>query len=103
MSISKDEVAHIARLARLALEPAEVDSLTRDLGEILEYVGKLDALGVDAAGRTEDALPGAADTTPLREDRVGPSLSVEEALRPSQDHDGSHFRVPPVIERGGDA
>lgn len=100
MSISRDEVAHIARLARLALAPAEIDSLTRDLDEILAYVQKLDALGIEGTGRTEDALPGAADVTPLREDRLLGSLPVEAALGPSRDHDGTHFRVPPVIERG---
>lgn len=99
MSISRDEVAHIARLARLALAPAEIDSLTRDLGEILAYVEKLDALGIEGTGRTEEALPGAADVTPLREDRICASLSAEAALKPSHAHDGSHFRVPPVIDR----
>jgi aspartyl-tRNA(Asn)/glutamyl-tRNA(Gln) amidotransferase subunit C len=123
MSISRDDVAHIARLARLDLTAAETDGLARDLAQILEYVGRIAALetavGVpDATGGLleEDSLArgvsepvagidsttGAAGTpeaTPFREDVIRPSLPVEEALRPSADHDGAFFRVPPVIDR----
>lgn len=102
MSISSREVAAIARLARLALSEAESAQLTHDLAEILDYVGKLDALDEpEGAGvtRTEQALPGAGMVTPFREDVVRASLAVEDALAPSADHDGQFFRVPPVIER----
>lgn len=102
MSISRDQVSHIARLARLALSEEEKGSLAHDLAEILAYVSKLDALapsGAAATARTEDALPGAGGATPFREDVVTPSLPVERALRLSEDHDDDFFRVPPVIER----
>lgn len=100
MSISRDQVSHIARLARLALSEAETASLGHDLAEILAYVRKLDALDAGgAATRTEDALPGAGGATPFRADLVTASLPVSVALGLSQDHDGDFFRVPPVIER----
>lgn len=127
MSISRDDVAHIARLARLDLTAAETDGLAKDLAEILEYVGRIAALetavrvpdatgalleedslargvsgplaGVDAATGTAGAPAGIPAPTPFRDDVVRPSLPVEEALRPSADHDGTFFRVPPVIDR----
>lgn len=99
MSISRDQVSHIARLARLALGRGN-EELGHDLAEILAYVRKLDALEAGGAStRTEDALPGAGGATPFRADSVTPSLPVEVALGLSQDHDGNFFRVPPVIER----
>jgi aspartyl-tRNA(Asn)/glutamyl-tRNA(Gln) amidotransferase subunit C len=99
MSISRDDTAHIAKLARLALSPEEVERLTKDLGAILGYIEKIAAI--------EDS-PGAGDAreaatpprpTPLRDDVVRPSLPVAEALRPSADHDDDFFRVPPVLNR----
>jgi aspartyl-tRNA(Asn)/glutamyl-tRNA(Gln) amidotransferase subunit C len=97
MSISKEEAAYIAKLARLDLTPEEMDGLTKDLGEILEYVGRLSALESATAGRAAPRADAAA--TPFREDHVLSSLAVEDALRPAADHDGEFFRVPPVIDR----
>jgi aspartyl-tRNA(Asn)/glutamyl-tRNA(Gln) amidotransferase subunit C len=113
MSISKDDTAHIAKLARLALSPEEVEILTTDLGAILGYIEKIAAIegdGDGAPGTGAAGSPGAAaDTTagaetaprgtPLRDDVVRPSLPVAEALRPSADHDDDFFRVPPVLSR----
>jgi aspartyl-tRNA(Asn)/glutamyl-tRNA(Gln) amidotransferase subunit C len=96
MSISSREVAHIARLARLKLSSEEMDGLTHDLAEILDYVQRIAALeSSEEAPAEEDQT----SSTPLREDIVQASLPVEEALRPSARHDESFFRVPPVIDR----
>ena len=95
MSISKDEVAHIGRLSRLDLSPAEMESLTHDLGEILGYVEKISALDSHNSDTDEvRGAPGAASaksaqatapviTTPMRDDLIQPSLTTEQALRPS--------------------
>jgi aspartyl-tRNA(Asn)/glutamyl-tRNA(Gln) amidotransferase subunit C len=127
MSISRDDVAHIARLARLDLTAAETDGLARDLAQILEYVGRIAALetavgvpdatgglleedslargvsepvaGIDSTTGAAGTAAGTPEATPFREDVIRPSLPVEEALRPSADHDGAFFRVPPVIDR----
>lgn len=95
MSISRDEVAHIGRLARLDLSPAETESLTHDLGEILGYVEKISALETDV-DVTINRVDG---PTPMRDDTIQASLGTEAAIRPSADHDAEFFRVPPVIER----
>lgn len=114
MSISRDDVAHIARLARLALSPAETDSLTHDLGEILGYVEKIGALDTstdEVRGAADAALNSGAESsdpivqrivphpTPMRPDDIQPSLAVDAALGQSADHDDEFFRVPPVIDR----
>ena len=105
-TITRDEVAHIGRLARLDLSSAEMDSLTHDLTEILGYVEKIAAIETEVADADAGSLPPLAPVvgtgepvTPMRSDEVGPSLPVVEALRPSADHDDDFFRVPPVIER----
>lgn len=95
MSISREEVAHIGRLARLDLSAAEMDSLTHDLGEILGYVEKISVLDSGVETKASD-IP---TMTPMRDDLIQPSLSPEDALLPSADHDAEFFRVPPVIER----
>ena len=108
MSISEKDVAHIAKLARRELTPAETTSLTHDLAEILGYVEKIAAIETgdadqDAGSQPADA-PGLGEKRapagpPFREDVILPSLPVEVALHPSADHDDSFFRVPPVIAR----
>jgi aspartyl-tRNA(Asn)/glutamyl-tRNA(Gln) amidotransferase subunit C len=105
-AITTDDVAHIGRLARLDLSPEETVSLTHDLTEILGYVEKIAAIETGAADADAGSLPPLAPivgtgepVTPMRADTVGPSLPVAEALRPSADHDGDFFRVPPVIDR----
>ncbi len=92
MSISRSDVERIAGLARLELTEAEIARLTGDLGAMLDYVKKIEAL--PAADEERDEAP-----TPFREDVVIPSLPVAEALRASADHDEAFFRVPPVIDR----
>jgi aspartyl-tRNA(Asn)/glutamyl-tRNA(Gln) amidotransferase subunit C len=110
-------VEEIARLARLDLSATEVEALTRDLGEILGYVERIAALEAGATAPPAASLPRENATpeasplqgnavpaaTPLRDDVVLPSLPLEEALRPSADHDDEFFRVPPVIDREGGA
>ena len=93
MAISRDEVLHVARLARLALSDEEVERLGAQLNAILEAVGKVSELDLS------DVEP---MTHPLdlvnkwAEDDPAPSLTQEEALANAPDaHDGS-FRVPAV-------
>jgi aspartyl-tRNA(Asn)/glutamyl-tRNA(Gln) amidotransferase subunit C len=94
MSISREDVERLARLARLSLDAAEIEAMTRDLESILAYIATLRELDRDAAA----AEPGDARTgTPLRDDEVRPSLPPGEAtaLAPGARHD--LFRVPPAI------
>ncbi len=91
MSISRDEVARLARLAHIDLDPEETERMARDLGQILDYAARL-------PGRPEDE-PGEARPGPLREDLVERGLGPEAALEGAPDREGDLFRVPPAIGR----
>ena len=69
MSIGRDEVLHVARLAELAVRDEDLDRLVDQLNRIVDYVAQLDQVPADAAA--EPFLPGPAQVA-LREDVPGP-------------------------------
>lgn len=95
MKITREEVEHVARLARLALTEQEVDLLTGQMDSILAYVEKLDGLV------TEDIVP-TAHAVPMdnafRDDLVRPSIGVGRALANAPAAALGCFKVPKVIE-----
>ena len=95
MSISRDEVKHIAYLSRLQLSDDEVDLYTGHLSQILEYVEKLKSIDVSTVEPLSHAVP---MSNVYRVDEVKPSLSSEESLGNSPDKEGDYFRVPRVTE-----
>lgn len=95
MAITKDDVAHAARLARLELTSDETELYTAQLKRILGYVEKLEALDTSKVeplfySSTPDAL--------LREDCAEPSISHDEALKNAPQSDKGCFKVPRIIE-----
>jgi len=95
MKISRSEVAHVARLARLALDEAELDALTGDMDAILAYVDQLNRLDTTGIVPTAHAVPMA---NAFRPDEVRPSFTPEQALANAPQPDPAGFRVPRVIE-----
>lgn len=95
MKISRDEVAHVARLARLALDEAELDALTGDMDAILAYVDQLNLLETAGIVPTAHAVPMA---NAFRPDEVRSSFTPEQALANAPQPDPAGFRVPRVIE-----
>ena len=91
MAIEKDEVLHVARLARLALTDDEVERLGRELNAILEAVGKVSELDLDEVEPTSHPL---ALVNVWAEDEPRPSLPLEEALANAPERVGDFFRVP---------
>jgi aspartyl-tRNA(Asn)/glutamyl-tRNA(Gln) amidotransferase subunit C len=94
MSISREDVAKVAKLSRLALTEQELQTQTEQLGKILHYVDKLNALDTS---KVEPMITAAASGNVFRPDAVRPGLSREEALKSAPAHDEEYFRVPPVI------
>jgi aspartyl-tRNA(Asn)/glutamyl-tRNA(Gln) amidotransferase subunit C len=88
-------VAHVARLARLALDEAELDALTGDMDAILAYVDQLNRLDTAGIVPTAHAVPMA---NAFRPDEVRPSFTPEQALANAPHPDPAGFRVPRVIE-----
>jgi aspartyl-tRNA(Asn)/glutamyl-tRNA(Gln) amidotransferase subunit C len=95
MKITKAEVEHVARLARLELSAAEVETFTGQMDAILAYVEKLNGLDTSGVVPTAHAVP---MENSFREDEVKPSLGVHKALANAPERAEGFFRVPKVIE-----
>ena len=91
MAITRDDVLHVARLARLALTEEEIERLGGQLNAILEAVGKVSELDLSDVEPTSHPL---ALANVLAADEPRPSLSLDEALRNAPEREGDFFRVP---------
>ena len=94
MAITRDEVLHVARLARLELADEEIERLTVQLGAILEAVGKVAELDLSDVPPTSHPL---ALVNVWAEDEPHASLSLEDALANAPEREGDLFRVPPSV------
>jgi aspartyl-tRNA(Asn)/glutamyl-tRNA(Gln) amidotransferase subunit C len=93
MAITRADVLHVARLARLELGDAEVERMREQLSAILEAVGKvaeLDLEGVEPTAHPLDLVNVLADDVPL------PSLARQDALANAPDPEDGFFGVPAV-------
>ena len=93
MSISRDQVLHVARLAHLDLSDEEVERLTAELGAILDAVSKVSELDLDDVPPTSHPL---ALVNAWAEDVPGESLSLEDVFANAPEREGDLFRVPPT-------
>ena len=94
MMIARDEVLHVARLARLELAEEEIERLTVQLGAILEAVGKVAELDLSDVPPTSHPL----DLINVwGEDEPHESLPLEDALANAPEREGDLFRVPPSV------
>jgi aspartyl-tRNA(Asn)/glutamyl-tRNA(Gln) amidotransferase subunit C len=96
-AISPEQVHHVAKLARLALDDSQLARFATQLEPILGYVGQIAEVDVAGIEPMAHALP---VSNVLRDDVVGPSLPIEKVLQNAPESDGSFFKVPKVI--GGD-
>lgn len=95
MKISKQEVEHVAKLARLELSEQEKERLTDQLSNILTYVetlNSLDTKGVEPTAHVLDLK------NVMRDDVAAPSLPRERALANAPDQAAGHYKVPRIIE-----
>jgi aspartyl-tRNA(Asn)/glutamyl-tRNA(Gln) amidotransferase subunit C len=97
MALSKEEVRHVATLARLQLSEVEVEHMVHDLGNILKHVEQLAAL--DTAN-VEPTRYLAVEELPLQADVVQVGLSHEAALAPAQRTLNGGFAVPAFVDEG---
>lgn len=95
--LSEADVRHVARLARLAIPEGEIHGYAEQLQGILAYVAKIGEVNIEGVEPTAHAIQ---IRNVLREDVVGPMLSVEEVLQNASESDPPFFKVPKVI--GGD-
>ena len=95
MRITKEEVEHVAKLARLEITEGERDAFSQQLSSILTYMEKLNSVNTDGVEPTATVL---GQTNVFREDKVRPCLPVERALANAPESEAGHFRVPKIIE-----
>jgi aspartyl-tRNA(Asn)/glutamyl-tRNA(Gln) amidotransferase subunit C len=95
MALSHADVAKVAMLARLRLEPAELETFTGQLNSIVEYVAQLQEL--DTSG-VEPLAHGVEMRNVFRDDVRGASLEREQALANAPKRDQVGFLVPAVLE-----
>ncbi|MHB0885841.1 MAG: Asp-tRNA(Asn)/Glu-tRNA(Gln) amidotransferase subunit GatC [Bacillota bacterium] len=96
MPITKDEVRHVAALARLELDEAAVERMTGQLGIILEHIAKMNRLATEEIEPTSHTLPAMGNV--VREDVVHRGLDRDAALANAPAREGPFFKVPKVIE-----
>lgn len=92
--MKKEDVQKIANLSRLTLSDAEVESLTKDLTNIMGYVETLNELNLKDINPTAHAVK---VQNVFREDEVKPTNVVEDTLERAPERDGRFFTVPKVI------
>ena len=92
--LSRDDVLHVARLARLELSDDEVDLFTEQLAAVLEHAADVAALDTSGVPPTAHPLP---LENVLRADEVRPSLDRDEVLREAPEAEDGRFKVPPIL------
>jgi aspartyl-tRNA(Asn)/glutamyl-tRNA(Gln) amidotransferase subunit C len=95
MKLSREEVLHIARLARVGLTESEIDRLSEQLSHILENFEILQQ--VDTTGVTPTSQSVALQSV-MRDDEVAPSFSPDDVLANAPRREGDCFRVRAVLE-----
>ncbi len=93
--LSREEVLHIAHLARLELTDEEIEQYQWQLSAILDYFERLKEVDTEGIPPTASVLP---PRTVLREDEPRKGLSREELLANAPDVEDGQFRVPPVLD-----
>ena len=93
--ISRDQVAHLARLSRLALDDDELDGLAAQLDVILGAVARVGEVAADAIPPTSHAVP---LQNVFRADERRPGLTQEQALAGAPAAEDGRFRVPRILD-----
>jgi aspartyl-tRNA(Asn)/glutamyl-tRNA(Gln) amidotransferase subunit C len=95
LTLTREQVLHIARLARVGIDDTDVDHFAEQLSQVLEYFERLGA--VDTA-----EVPPTAHTLPLhnvwRDDEPAPCLDLEVVLANAPKREGDLFRVKAILE-----
>ncbi len=95
MAITRDEVAHLARLSRLALSEDELEHFATQLDVILGAVARVAEVAADDIAPTSHSVP---LTNVFRPDEVRPSLDPAAALAAAPATEGARFRVPRILD-----
>jgi len=92
--ISKDQVAHVAHLARLALSDDELELYTGQLASVLAHAADIEALDIAGVPPTAHPFP---LTNVMREDEPQPCLERDEVLAMAPEAEAGQFRIPRIL------
>jgi len=92
--INAEQVAHLANLARIALTEEEIEHLTTELGQIMQAVEKVSEVATPDVPPTSHPIP---MQNVFRDDVVGDTLTVDQALAGAPESDGSRFVVSAIL------
>lgn len=95
MKITKEEIEHIALLARLSLSEEEKELFGSQLSNVLDYMEKLNELDTKDTEPTSHVL---SLSNVMRNDTLRPSILKDDALTNAPDHTDKFYRVPKIIE-----
>ncbi|UOR13859.1 Asp-tRNA(Asn)/Glu-tRNA(Gln) amidotransferase subunit GatC [Halobacillus amylolyticus] len=93
--ISKDEVKHVAHLARLSINEEEADTFTKQLDDIITYAEQLNELDTEGVEPTTHVLD---LQNVMRKDEPKQWISKEDALKNAPDQQDGQFKVPSILE-----
>ncbi|MBZ0184567.1 MAG: Asp-tRNA(Asn)/Glu-tRNA(Gln) amidotransferase subunit GatC [Melioribacteraceae bacterium] len=96
MSVNKNQVEQIAKLARLKFDENEIENLTKDMNKILDYMDQLNELDTDNIEPLSHPLD---LSNVMREDNLKESISREEVFKNAPSHNEEFFKVPKVINK----
>lgn len=94
-ALSRDDVAHVAMLARIQLTDEELDRLAGQLDQIVGWVGQINEVAADDVPPMSHPLP---LTNVTRPDEVRPSLTAEQALSNAPESELDRFSVPRILD-----
>ena len=95
MSIDKDTVKHIAKLARISLDEKKINRLSKDLSSIMEFIEKLDELNTEKTAPLTSIINASLQS---RKDEVRDGKIRDQILKNSPEKNEEFFVVPKVIE-----
>ena len=95
MSIDKDKIKHISKLARISVDEKKIDDLTKDLSSIFNFIEKLNELNTDQIEPLSSILN---EPLRLREDKIDDGKIRDKILKNSPQKNEEFFVVPKVIE-----
>jgi len=95
MALSRDEVRHVAQLARLDFSDEEEARMAEEMSQILDYVEKLDELDTSGVPPMSHILD---VTNVYRDDEIDERIDQEQALEPAPETDKGYFAVPKVVD-----
>lgn len=95
MKITRETVEYVAHLARLELDPQEIEQYTRQIDSILQYMDSLNTLDTEGVEPTSHPVPVGCV---MREDAQKASFDAEESAGNAPERINTFFKVPPIIE-----